>query len=59
MYDSFKIGLKDNSKIDEPMIKEAGSYGIKRMRTEAMQIVIGLDVVHVAEKCNNCINQNK
>ncbi|AGY41752.1 putative PTS system, N-acetylglucosamine-specific II ABC component [Mesoplasma florum W37] len=44
-----RLILKDNSKIDESKIKEAGSYGIKRMGTEAMQIVIGLDVVHVAE----------
>ncbi|WP_338985388.1 PTS transporter subunit EIIC [Spiroplasma endosymbiont of Diplazon laetatorius] len=43
-----RLVLKDNSKIDDALIKSAGTYGIKRLGTESLQIVIGPDVEHAA-----------
>ncbi|AGR41903.1 PTS transporter subunit EIIC [Spiroplasma diminutum] len=43
-----RLVLKDNSKIDDSLIKSAGTYGIKRLGTESLQIVIGPDVEHAA-----------
>ncbi|WP_342258549.1 PTS transporter subunit EIIC [Spiroplasma endosymbiont of Dioctria linearis] len=43
-----RLILKDNSKIDDALIKSAGSYGIKRLGNESLQIVIGPDVEHAA-----------
>ncbi|WP_342275586.1 PTS transporter subunit EIIC [Spiroplasma endosymbiont of Cantharis lateralis] len=43
-----RLILKDNSKIDDALIKSAGTYGIKRLGNESLQIVIGPDVEHAA-----------
>lgn len=43
-----RLILKDTSKIDDPAIKKAGAFGIIKLTKEAVQIVIGADVEHVA-----------
>ncbi|WP_236608530.1 PTS transporter subunit EIIB [Spiroplasma taiwanense] len=45
-----RLILKDNSTIDDKKIKAAGTFGIKRLGTESLQIVIGPDVEHVANE---------
>jgi len=45
-----RLILKDNSKVDDARIKAAGAFGVKRLGTEAFQIVIGPAVEHVAEE---------
>ncbi|ASZ09439.1 hypothetical protein CK556_03750 [Mesoplasma chauliocola] len=54
-----RLILKDNKNIDEAKIKKAGAFGIKRLGSESIQIVIGLDVVHVAEKMRNSHSKPK
>ncbi|AHB36055.1 PTS transporter subunit EIIC [Spiroplasma apis] len=43
-----RLILKDNSLIDDKMVKLAGAFGTKRLGAEGAQIVIGPDVEHVA-----------
>lgn len=45
-----RLILKDNSKIDDAKIKAAGAFGLKRLGTESLQIVIGADVEFVANE---------
>lgn len=47
-----RLVLKDNQNIDEAAIKAAGAFGIKRLGTESLQIVIGADVVFTADEMN-------
>ncbi|ALD66117.1 PTS transporter subunit EIIC [Spiroplasma cantharicola] len=56
-----RLILKDNSKIDDALIKSAGTYGIKRLGTESLQIVIGPDVEHAANALKKIvvIQENK
>ncbi|WP_338983223.1 PTS transporter subunit EIIB [Spiroplasma endosymbiont of Othius punctulatus] len=43
-----RLILIDNKKIDTMAIKMAKTYGIKQLGDEALQIVVGSDVEHVA-----------
>jgi len=45
-----RLILKDNSKVNDAQIKAAGAFGVKRLGTQAFQIVIGPDVEHVANE---------
>lgn len=46
-----RLILKDNSLVDDAKIKASGSYGLKRLGTEALQIVYGMaDVDDVADE---------
>ncbi|AKU80159.1 PTS transporter subunit EIIC [Spiroplasma turonicum] len=48
-----RLILKDNSKIDDAKIKSSGAFGLKRLGSEGLQIVIGPDVEHVANALKN------
>ncbi|AKX34508.1 PTS system, N-acetylglucosamine-specific IIC component [Spiroplasma litorale] len=54
-----RLILKDNTKVDDAKIKSAGSFGVKRLGSEGMQIVIGPDVEHVANAMRNQFNAVK
>ena len=43
-----RLIVLNNLDVDDTLIKAAGTYGIKRLGTETLQIVIGPDVEHVA-----------
>ncbi|AHI53023.1 PTS transporter subunit EIIC [Spiroplasma culicicola] len=44
-----RLTVVDNKKdIDDNKIKSAGAYGVKRLGTQGLQIIIGTDVEHVA-----------
>lgn len=43
-----RLIVKDNTKIDEAKIKASGAFGVKKLGSEGVQIVIGPDVEHVA-----------
>ncbi|WP_339021328.1 PTS transporter subunit EIIC [Spiroplasma endosymbiont of Atherix ibis] len=52
-----RLVLKDNNKIDDVLIKSAGTYGIKRLGNESLQIVIGPDVEHVANSVRKIVEK--
>ncbi|AUB31320.1 PTS transporter subunit EIIC [Spiroplasma floricola] len=52
-----RLILKDNNKIDDALIKSAGTYGIKRLGNESLQIVIGPDVEHVANSVRKIVEK--
>ncbi|WP_339034517.1 PTS transporter subunit EIIC [Spiroplasma endosymbiont of Cantharis rufa] len=54
-----RLILKDNSKIDDALIKSAGTYGIKRLGNESLQIVIGPDVEHAANALKKIVEINE
>lgn len=46
-----RLTVQDNqTNVDDKKIKEAGAYAIKRLGRQGLQIVIGTDVEHVADK---------
>ncbi|KAJ3634403.1 hypothetical protein Zmor_019114 [Zophobas morio] len=45
-----RLVVKDNTQFPDAPIKAAGAFGIKRLGQEAVQIVIGPDVEHVANQ---------
>ncbi|AUM62445.1 PTS transporter subunit EIIC [Spiroplasma monobiae] len=51
-----RLILKDNSTIDDALIKSAGTYGIKRLGNESLQIVVGSDVEHTANALRKILN---
>jgi PTS system N-acetylglucosamine-specific IIC component len=52
-----RLILKDNSKVDDARIKAAGAFGVRRLGSEAFQIVIGADVEHVANEVKKQLNK--
>lgn len=51
-----RLIVKDVSKIDKQKIKDAGTYGIISLSNEALQIVVGTDVEHVANSMRKSLN---
>ncbi|QHX36444.1 PTS transporter subunit EIIC [Spiroplasma sp. BIUS-1] len=52
-----RLVLKDNAIIDDALIKSSGTYGIKRLGTESLQIVVGPDVEHAANALKKLLNK--
>ncbi|WP_051418400.1 PTS transporter subunit EIIC [Mesoplasma seiffertii] len=52
-----RLILKDNKSINEAEIKSSGAFGLKRLGTEALQIIIGSDVEHVANVMKRLTNK--
>jgi len=51
-----RLILKDNSNIDEAKIKASGTFGIKKLGSESLQIVVGVEVEHVADAMKRQLN---
>lgn len=54
-----RMNLIDNTKIDDQRIKKAGAYNIIKLNSHATQIVIGIDVEHVADRMKILVAQAK
>ncbi|WP_084323916.1 PTS transporter subunit EIIC [Mesoplasma photuris] len=54
-----RLILKDNKKIDDGAIKAAGTFGIKRLGDEGLQIVVGTNVPFVADHMRNKVKIKK
>ncbi|ATZ18907.1 PTS system, N-acetylglucosamine-specific IIBC component [Williamsoniiplasma somnilux] len=51
-----RLILKDNAKVNDAKIKASGAFGLKRLGKEALQIIVGSDVEHVANSIKNQLN---
>ncbi|ATZ16225.1 PTS system N-acetylglucosamine-specific IIC component [Entomoplasma freundtii] len=52
-----RLTVKDNKIGSDQEYKNLGAYGVKRLGDEALQIIIGTDVEHVANKVHEITNK--